>query len=109
MHQLFLQITLEGSKDTNDILENMLLDIDQLVEGVYADRMERKSFHAKFIGFGIALYFMIVLVELLVTVDSYIELLDNIIVKVALHAVLWINTWFLLSGEKYYNENVGAE
>ena len=109
MHQLFLQITIEGSKDTNDILENMLLDIDQLVEGVYTDRMERKQFHSKFITFGLILYFMIVLVQVLLTIDTYIEILDNIIVKVALHFLLCINTYFLLSGEKYYNENVGAE
>ena len=83
MHQLFLQITIEGSKDTNDILENMLLDIDQLVEGVYTDRMERKQFHGKFITFGLILYFMIVLVQVLLTIDTYIEILDNIIVKVA--------------------------
>ncbi len=109
MHQLFLQITLEGSKDTNDILENMLLDIDQLVEGVYADRIERKAFHGKFVVFGIILYFMIILIQMLLTVETYIEILDNIIVKIALHFLLWINTYFLLSGEKYYNENVGAE
>ena len=109
MHQLFLQITKEGSKDTNEILENMLLDIDQLVEGVYADRVDRKSFHSKFIGFGIMLYFMVVLIQFVLTVETYIQLLDNGIVKVALHALLLINTYFLLSGEKYYNENVGAE
>ncbi len=109
MHQLFLQITKEGSRDSNDILENMLLDIDQLVEGVYADRIDRKNFHSKFITFGLVLYFMVVLIQGILGVDKYIEIQDNIIVKVALHALLWINSYFLLSGEKYYNENVGAE
>ena len=109
MHQLFLQITKEGSRDSADILENMLLDIDQLVEGVYADRIERKSFHGKFITFGLILYFMVVLIQLILTVPTYIQILDNIIVTIALHLLLIINSYFLLSGEKYYNENVGAE
>ena len=109
MHQLFLQITKEGSKDTEDILENMLLDIDQLVEGVYADRIERKTFHGKFIIFGLVLYFMVVLIQLILTVPTYIQILDNWIVTIALHLLLLINSYFLLSGEKYYNENVGAE
>ena len=34
MHQLFLQITREGARDTTKTLDNMLLDIDELVEGV---------------------------------------------------------------------------
>ena len=42
-------------------------------------------------------------------IETYIQLLDNIIVAIALHALLIINTYFLLSGEKYYNENVGVE
>ena len=41
MHQLFLQITKEGAKDSGESLENMQLDIDMLVENVYRDRMER--------------------------------------------------------------------
>lgn len=109
MHQLMLQITKEGARDSADILENMLLDIDQLVEGVYADRMNRKNFHGRFIFFGVMLYFMVVLIQVLLTIDTYIQILDNILVAVALHALLLINTYFLLSGEKYYNENVGAE
>ena len=34
MHQLFLQITKEGARDSGQALENMSLDIDALVEGV---------------------------------------------------------------------------
>jgi len=109
MHQLFLQITKEGARDSADVLENMLLDIDQLVEGVYADRIDRKSFHSKFVVFGIVLYFMVVLIQLILTVETYIEIANNGIVFIALHVLLIINTYFLLSGEKYYNENVGAE
>ena len=41
MHQLFLQITKEGAKDTGESLENMQLDIDTLVERVHRDRMDR--------------------------------------------------------------------
>ena len=60
MHQLFLQITNEGSRDASGPLENMSQDIDQLVEGVYRDRMDRAAFYKKFLQFGIILYLMII-------------------------------------------------
>ena len=37
----------------------MLLDIDELVEGVYRDRMDRKQFHRQFVQYGVMLYLMI--------------------------------------------------
>src|SRR5574344_1182153 len=105
MHQLFLQITNEGSKNSSDALENMSLDIDMLVENVYRDRMDRAEFHKKFLQFGIILYLMVMLVQYLLGVESYIKLLDNVLVQLLLHGIIIINTYFLLSGEKYYNEN----
>ena len=109
MHQLFLQITNEGSKDSGEALENMSLDIDMLVENVYRDRLDRAAFHKKFLQFGIVLYLMVMLVQFLLGVETYIEMLDNMLVQVLLHGIVVVNTYFLLSGEKYYNENVGAE
>ena len=109
MHQLFLQITNEGSKDSGASLENMSLDIDMLVESVYRDRLDRSSFHKKFLQFGIILYLMVMLVQFLLGVETYIKMLDNILVQLLLHGVVVVNTFFLLKGEKYYNENVGAE
>ena len=109
MHQLFLQITNEGSKNSSDALENMSLDIDMLVENVYRDRLDRAQFHKKFLQFGIILYLMVMLVQFLLGVESYISLLENGLVQLLLHAIIIVNTYFLLSGEKYYNENVGAE
>lgn len=109
MHQLFLQITNEGAKNSADALENMSLDIDMLVENVYRDRMDRAQFHKKFLQFGIVLYLMIMLVQFLLGVESYIEMLNIWYVQLLLHAVVIVNTLFLLNGEKYYNENVGAE
>lgn len=109
MHQLFLQVTKEGAKDTQETFDNMLTDIDALVEGVYRDRMDRASFHKQFLAFGIALYGIIILIQMLISVDTYIGMLDILIVKVAIHLLVIINTFFLLKGEKYYNENVGAE
>ena len=47
MHQLFLQITNEGAKDSGESLENMMQDIDMLVEGVYRDKMDRAAFYKK--------------------------------------------------------------
>ena len=109
MHQLFLQVTKEGAKDTQETFDNMLNDIDALVEGVYRDRMDRSNFHKQFLLFGIALYGIIILIQMLVSVETYISMLDILIVKIAIHALVLINTFFLLKGEKYYNENVGAE
>ena len=109
MHQLFLQITNEGSKDSGESLENMSLDIDMLVENVYRDRIDRAAFHKKFLQFGIILYLMIMLVQFLLGNESYIKMLDNFLMQLLLHGIIVINTYFLLSGEKYYNEDVGAE
>ena len=109
MHQLFLQVTKEGAKDTTETFENMLSDIDILVEGVYRDRSDRAAFHKQFLTFGIALYGMIALIQMLIGQETYIAMVDNTLIRIFIHAVAIINSLFLLSGEKYYNENVGAE
>lgn len=109
MHQLFLQVTKEGAKDTQETFENMLTDIDVLVEGVYRDRSDRAAFHKQFITFGVSLYGMIALIQLLIGQETYISMIDNIWIRIFVHIIVLINSWFLLSGEKYYNENVGAE
>lgn len=109
MHQLFLQITNEGSKDSGESLENMSQDIDMLVESVYRDRIDRAGFHKKFLQFGIILYLMVMLVQFMLGVDRYHAMLDVWWVQLLLHGIIIINTYFLLSGEKYYNEDVGAE
>ncbi len=109
MHQLFLQITNEGAKDSREALENMSLDIDMLVENVYRDRIDRATFHKKFLQFGFVLYLMVMLVQFLLGVSTYITMLDQLGIRLLLHGILIINTYFLLNGEKYYNENVGAE
>lgn len=109
MHQLFLQITNEGSKDAGASLENMSLDIDMLVENVYRDRIDRATFHKKFLQFGIILYLMVMLIQVLLGIETYIAMLDIWWVVALLHGIILLNTYFLLSGEKYYNEDVGAE
>ena len=109
MHQLFLQITKEGAQNSADSLENMQLDIDMLVESVYRDRIERSSFHKNLLTFGITLYLMVMLVQYLLGRETYLVLLERWYIQLLMHGVLIINTYFLLKGEKYYNENVGAE
>lgn len=109
MHQLFLQITKEGSKDSGEALENMLQDIDMLVENVYRDRINRDSFHKQFITFGLSLYMLIMILQILLRPESYVALIERWYVQIMLHAVLIINTAFLINGEKYYHENVGGE
>ncbi len=109
MHQLFLQITKEGAQDSGESLENMQLDIDMLVEGVYRDRMERATFHKSFLKYGMMLYLMVMLVQYLLGNETYLKILDLWYMKILLHGILIFNSYFLLKGEKYYNENVGAE
>lgn len=109
MHQLFLQITKEGARDSADSLENMQLDIDLLVESVYRDRIERKSFHGSFIKFGVMLYLLVMMVQYLLGRDTYLQLLNRWYIQVLMHGILIVNTYFLIKGEKYYYENVGAE
>ena len=109
MHQLFLQITKEGAQNSADSLENMQQDIDMLVESVYRDRIERASFHKNFLTFGITLYLLVMLVQYLLGNETYLVLLQRWYIQVLMHGVLIINTYFLLKGERYYNENVGAE
>jgi hypothetical protein len=109
MHQLFLQITKEGAKDSGEALENMSMDIDALVEGVYRDQMDRKQFHTKFITFALVLFLLVLVMQVLLGKKSYLQLLDKIYVQIVLHLIIIINAYFLLSGEKYYNENVGVE
>ena len=109
MHQLFLQITNEGAKDASESLENMSLDIDMLVESVYRDREDRAVFQKKFIRFGLMLYGMIMLVQLILGQDTYKQFLNLWYGKALIHFVVILNSYFLIKGEKYYNENVGAE
>ncbi len=109
MHQLFLQITKEGAKDAMDSLENLQLDIDMLVESVYRDRIERATFHKKFLQFGVMLYLLVMLIQVLLGTETYLELLNRWYIAFVLHSLIIINSYFLLKGEKYYNENVGAE
>ena len=109
MHQLFLQITKEGARDSGQALENMSLDIDALVEGVYRDQMDRNNFHGRFLRFDLILYLLVVVLRFMLGEENYIKLLDIWYVQVILHAIVIINAFFMMSGEKYYNEDVGVE
>ena len=109
MHQLFLQITKEGAQNSADSLENMQLDSAMLVESVYRDRIERASFHKNFLTFGITLYLLVMLVQYLVGRETYLVLLQRWYIQFLMHGVLIVNSYFLLKGERYYYENVGAE
>ena len=109
MHQLFLQITKEGAKDSGESLENMQMDIDALVEGVYRDKMDRAEFHKKFLTFGCMLFLLVMAMQLLLGNDAYLNMIKLWYVQILLHAIILVNCYFLLSGEKYYNEDVGVE
>ena len=109
MHQLFIQITREGSKDSGEALDGMLQDIDMLVESVYRDRIDRTSFYKQFVMFGLVLYLLVLLVQFLLGESSYLMLLEKWYVVLMLHGVILINTYFLIGGIKYYHEDVGGE
>ncbi len=109
MHQLFLQITNEGAKDSGESLENMMSDIDMLVEGVYRDKIDRAAFYKKFITYGLALFLLIMLMQLLLGRASYLKMIKEWYIQILLHAVILINAYFLLNGTKFYNEDIGAE
>lgn len=109
MNQLFLQITKEGAKDSGEALENMSMDIDALVEGVYRDQIDRADFHKRFITFGLALFLLVMAMQFLLGTDSYIEMLDMWYVQLILHLIIIVNSYFLISGEKFYYEDVGVE
>ena len=59
--------------------------------------------------FGVILYFMVMLVQFLLGSERYMEMLKIWYIQLLLHGIVLLNTYFLLKGEKYYNENVGAE
>ena len=109
MHQLFYQITKEGARDAGQSLENMSMDIDALVKGVYRAQMDRKDFHGRFLAFGIALFFLILALQYMLQKQNYLALIEMWYVQIILHAIILINAWFLYKGEKYYNEDVGVE
>ena len=109
MHQLFLQITKEGARDSGEALELMSMDIDALVEGVYKDRMDRQVFHSKFLSFGAILFCLVFVIQLLFGREEYMKMLEEWYVPLILHAIIIINCYFLISGEKFYNEDVGVE
>lgn len=109
MNQLFLQITKEGARDSGEALENLSMDIDALVEGVYRDQIDRADFHKRFITFGLALFLLVMAMQFLLGTDSYLKLLDMWYVQLVLHAIIWINCFFLFKGEKFYYEDVGVE
>ncbi len=109
MNQLFLQITKEGARDSGESLENMLLDIDSLVEGVYRDRIDRANFHKKFVQYGLMLYFLVLTMIFLLGADTYAKMSEQLFVQILLHGIIIVNSYFLITGEKYYNEDIGAE
>ncbi len=109
MHQLFLQITNEGAKDSGESLELMMQDIDMLVEGVYRDKMDRAAFYKKFVIYGLALYLLVMLMQFLLGQASYLEMVNLWYIQIILHGIILINSYFLLSGTKFYNEDIGAE
>ena len=49
------------------------------------------------------------LTQTLLGVENYISMLNKIYVVIILHLIIVVNSYFLLNGEKYYNEDTGGE
>ena len=49
------------------------------------------------------------LIQLILGAETYAEMLDLWYISLMLHGIILFNSYFLLNGEKYYCENVGAE
>ena len=49
------------------------------------------------------------LTQTLLGTENYIDMLDKVYVTVILHIIIVVNSYFLLNGEKYYNEDTGGE
>ena len=70
---------------------------------------DRKQFHQQFLMFGLILYTLIFLIQLILGIETYIDMIDSLWMTILVHFVVLTNSYFLIKGEKYYNENVGAE
>ena len=55
------------------------------------------------------LYLLVMLIQYMLGNESYIELIKKFYVQLILHGIIIFNSYFLLKGERYYNENVGVE
>ena len=40
---------------------------------------------------------------------TYKQMLNQFYVRALLHGIIWINSYFIISGEKFYNEDTGVE
>ncbi len=80
-----------------------------LVEGVYRDKMDRAAFYKKFVIYGLALYLLVMMMQLLLGQAAYIKMINEWYIQIVLHAVILINSYFLLDGTRFYNQDVDAE
>ena len=71
--------------------------------------MDRHQFYTKFLTFGLALYLLVMLIQFLLGVANYLEMLKQWYVYIILHAIIILNSFFLLKGIKFYNEDTGVE
>jgi hypothetical protein len=67
------------------------------------------GFYSKFLRFGSALYFLVMLIQFLLGSANYLTMLKEWYVQIILHLIIILNTFFLLKGVKFYNEDTGAE
>ena len=121
--------SLEGVRDSGILEDPVLGDVKTMIDMSYQNgtidesilyfnhkypfymvkNMNRKEFHTRFITFGLALFLLVMAMQFLLGTDSYLELIDMWYVQIILHAIIIINCFFLITGEKFYYEDVGVE
>ena len=55
------------------------------------------------------LFALVMLIQYMLGSENYLALIEQTYVQIMLHGIIIFNSFFLMKGEKYYNENVGVE
>ena len=63
----------------------------------------------KFLTFGLMLYLLIMIMQFMLGRETYLNMCKLWYIQILLHAIILINSYFLLNGTKFYNEDIGAE
>ena len=98
---------LEGVYNSNVLEDPVKSDVKMMIDMAYENGTIEASIN--YMNSKYNYYIMVMLVQFMLGIETYNEMLENWWVKLLLHGIILLNTFFILSGVKYYNEDVGAE
>ena len=55
------------------------------------------------------MYLLVMLIQFLLGTSNYLNMLNMWYVQIILHLIIILNSFFLLKGIKFYNEDTGVE